>query len=123
MTTTSRPSWAHRLGEGAGHAWRWLARQDRRAAVWLTTQGLSAGAAKAMSWVAKLLVLGDLLYVAFWLVLLLMLGLIAVWAVQSKDWDAAHSNEAEWRQGPAGYGLYTSDDYRIDPHDPEDEHR
>ena len=23
--------------------------------------------------------------------------------------------------GAAGYGLYTHDDYRIDPHDPEDE--
>ncbi|MFG6892049.1 DUF3742 family protein [Burkholderia pseudomallei] len=123
MTTTSRPSWAHRFGEWAGHTWRWLARQDRRALGWLTKRGLSSGAAKAVSWAVKLLVLSVVLYAAFWLVLVFVLGLAAAWVAQNKDWDAARSNEAEWRHGPAGYGLYTNDDYRIDPHDPEDEHR
>ncbi|SAK40051.1 DUF3742 family protein [Caballeronia ptereochthonis] len=85
MTIASKPSWAHRFGEGAGHVWRWLARQDRRAAAWLTTQGLPARAANAVSWVAKLLALGVLLYLAFWLVLLLALLVIAGSAVSHVD--------------------------------------
>ncbi|MWA29842.1 DUF3742 family protein [Burkholderia pseudomallei] len=85
MTTPSRPSWAHRFGEWAGHTWRWLARQDRRALAWLTKQGLPAGAAKMVSWTVKLLVLVVVLYAAFWLVLLLALLVIAGLATSHVD--------------------------------------
>lgn len=88
MTTTSRPSWAHRFGEWAGHTWRWLAQQDRRALAWLTRQGLSAGAAKAVSWAVKLLVLVVVLYAAFWLALLLALLVIAGLAASHIDGSA-----------------------------------
>ena len=118
MTIASKPSWAHRLGEQAGHAWRWLARQDRRAAAWLTTQGLSAGAAKAMSWVAKLLVLGALLYVAFWLTLVVMFVFVATWLAGAVD--GTTDDKPQWRNGLSGYGLYRGD-VRVDPGATDDE--
>ncbi|MBO7795479.1 DUF3742 family protein [Burkholderia pseudomallei] len=103
MTTTSRPSGAHRFGEWAGHTWRWLARQDRRALAWLSSLGLSASTAKAASWAVKLLVLGVLLYVAFWLMLVVMLVFAAAWLAGHSDHDSA---QGEWRNGQEGYGYY-----------------
>ena len=103
MTTIPRPSWAHRFGEWAGRTWRWLARQDRRASAWLTRQGLSAGAAKIVPWAVKLLVLGVLLYAAFWLTLVAIFVFAAAWLARHADHDSAHG---EWRNGQEGYGYY-----------------
>lgn len=118
MTTTPRPSWAHRFGERAGHIWRWLVRQDRRAVDWLTTQGLSAGAARAVSWALKLLVLGVLLCAAFWLTLVAAFVFAGAWLVGSAD-DTA-DDKPQWRNGLSGYGLYRGD-VRIDPGTADDE--
>ncbi|WP_340137947.1 DUF3742 family protein [Burkholderia pseudomallei] len=119
MTTPSRPSWAHRFGEGAGHTWRWLTRQDRRAVAWLTTQGLSPDAARAVSWGVKLLVLGVLLYAAFWVAVCFMFLLAIAWIAPHVDYGAVEET-AEWRDGYAGFGLYSRDGVRIDVHNGED---
>ena len=120
MTTTSRPSWTHRFGERAGRTWRWLAQQDRRALAWLTKQGLPASAAKAVSWAVKLLALGVLLYATFWVAVCFVFLLAIVWIAPHVDYRAVEE-AAEWRDGYAGFGLYSRDDVRIDVHNGEDD--
>lgn len=97
------------------------ARLDRRAQGWLLAQGWAPGIAKAALLAVKLAAIGVLLYTAFWLALLLAFALVGAWVVRNDDGSYDEEHKPEWRYGPAGYGLYTHDDYRIDPHDPEDE--
>ncbi|CAK0044057.1 Uncharacterised protein [Burkholderia pseudomallei] len=115
MTTIPRRPWVHRFGEWAGRMWRWLVRQDRRASAWLTRQGLSAGAAKSVSWAVKLLVLVVVLYAAFWLALLLALLVIAGLAASHIDGSAQEesplSDESDHKKNP----FYDPINYNDDP--------
>ncbi|MFT0546193.1 DUF3742 family protein [Allopusillimonas ginsengisoli] len=81
MQTVRRPpgQFAHRLGRAAGRAARWLQRREHRAIGWLAAEGLPAPVATTLLWVIKLIVLGVLLYVAFWLALLLAFAVAAIW--------------------------------------------
>jgi hypothetical protein len=121
MKTAAQTSFAERLGRTLGRAWRSCARLDRRAQGWLLARGWAPGIAKAALLAVKLAAIGVLLYTAFWLALLLAFALVGAWVVRNDDGSYDEEHKPEWRYGPAGYGLYTHDDYRIDPHDPEDE--
>lgn len=121
MKTAAQTTFAERLGRTLGRAWRGCARLDRRAQGWLLARGLAPGIAKAALLAVKLAAIGVLLYTAFWLALLLAFALVGAWVVRNDDGSYDEEHKPEWRYGPAGYGLYTHDDYRIDPHDPEDE--
>ena len=121
MKTAAQTTFAERLGRTLGRAWRGCARLDRRAQGWLLAQGWAPGIAKAALLAVKLAAIGVLLYTAFWLALLLACALVGAWVVRNDDGSYDEEHKPEWRYGPAGYGLYTHDDYRIDPHDPEDE--
>ncbi|AIX73475.1 TPA: DUF3742 family protein [Pseudomonas aeruginosa] len=121
MKTAAQTTFAERLGRTLGRAWRGCARLDRRAQGWLLAQGWAPGIAKAALLAVKLAAIGVLLYTAFWLALLLAFALVGAWVVRNDDGSYDEEHKPEWRYGPAGYGLYTHDDYRIDPHDPEDE--
>lgn len=121
MKTAAQTTFAERLGRTLGQAWRGCARLDRRAQGWLLAQGWAPGIAKAALLAVKLAAIGVLLYTAFWLALLLAFALVGAWVVRNDDGSYDEEHKPEWRYGPAGYGLYTHDDYRIDPHDPEDE--
>ena len=121
MKTAAQTTFAERLGRTLGRAWRGCARLDRRAQGWLLAQGWAPGIAKAALLAVKLAAIGVLLYTAFWLALLLAFALVGAWVVRNDDGIYDEEHKPEWRYGPAGYGLYTHDDYRIDPHDPEDE--
>jgi hypothetical protein len=111
---------AEHAGAVMGRAWRCWLRQDRRLVGWLASQGLPRNIAKAVSRVIKFIVLAVLLYAITWLALLLIFAFLAAWAARNAEWNE-EEDQPEWRQGLAGYGLYTSGGYRIDPHDPEDE--
>lgn len=115
MTTTSRPSWADRFGEWAGRTWRWLVRQDHRASAWLTRQGLPAGAAKAVSWAMKLLVLVVVLYAAFWLALLLALLVIAGLAASHIDGSAREESPLNDESDHKKNLFYDPINYNDDP--------
>ncbi|WP_230089295.1 DUF3742 family protein [Burkholderia pseudomallei] len=91
MTTTFRQSRAHYLGQHAGRAWRWLARVDRRAEAWVAAQGVPAGWAKAVLWGAKIVLLGSVLYVAFWLILLAAVIALAAWL--ARNWTGQEEEE------------------------------
>lgn len=121
MKTAAQTTFAERLGRTLGRAWRGCARLDRRAQGWLLARGWAPGAAKVALLAVKLTAIGVLLYTAFWLALLLAFALVGAWVVRNDDGSYDEEHKPEWRYGPAGYGLYTHDDYRIDPHDPEDE--
>ncbi len=121
MKTAAQTTFAERLGRTLGRAWRGCARLDRRAQGWLLAQGWAPGIAKAALLAVKLAAIGVLLYTAFWLALLLAFALVGAWVVRNDEGSYDEEHKPEWRYGPAGYGLYTHDDYRIDPHDPEDE--
>ena len=121
MKTAAQTTFAERLGRTLGRAWRGCARLDRRAQGWLLAQGWAPGIAKAALLAVKLAAIGVLLSTAFWLALLLACALVGAWVVRNDDGSYDEEHKPEWRYGPAGYGLYTHDDYRIDPHDPEDE--
>lgn len=118
MNTTTRTSTAERLGRAFGRGWRAYARGERRASNWLVSKGVPMAGATVLLWMVKLATLGLLLYVAFWLALLLLVLVAVAWGAKDADLETP---EPEWKQGPVGFGLYTYDGYRIDPHDPDDE--
>ena len=78
---------------------------------WLVAHGLTAGGAIALLWITKLVVLGLLLYAAFWMVLVLLFAVVAASVVGG---NSSNEDEPEWRMGLSGYGLYRGDT-RVDP--------
>lgn len=71
--------WAHRLGRKAGRGWSGYVRRERQVVRWLVARGVPARGAIAMLWILKLLMLGVLFYVAFWLALLLVCVMVVAW--------------------------------------------
>jgi hypothetical protein len=119
MSTTTRISTAERLGRSFGRGWRTYVRGERRASNWLVSQGAPRAGASALMWVVKLGGLALLLYSAFWLALLLVC-LLLVARGYGQDSDDFSPPRDELRHGEAGFGLYSSDGHRLDPHDPND---
>ena len=81
---------------------------------WCQRGGAAAGAT-ALVWVVKLVALGVLLYTTFWLALVMVCVMVVAWMARNTDLGE-ELPEPEWRNGPAGFGLYTYDGFRIDPH-------
>lgn len=119
MNTTTRTSTAERLGRTFGRGWRVYARGERRTSNWLVSKGVPMAGASVLMWVVKLAALGVLLYASFWLALALV-GLLLVARGLGKGGDDFSMPRDELRHGEAGFGLYSSDGYRLDPHDPND---
>lgn len=121
MKTAAPTTFPARLGRTLGRAWRGCARMDRRVKGWLLAQGWAPNVVKTVLLVVKLTVIGILFYTAFWLALLLVLALAGVWLLHSDDGCYDEEQKTEWRHGPAGFGLYTANEQRIDPHDPDED--
>ena len=121
MKTTAHTTFAERLIRALGQACRGCAHLDRRAQGWLRVQGLVPSAARAVLLIVKLAAAAVLLYSAFWLALLLAFALAGAWLLRNDDGSYDEEQQTEWRYGPAGFGLYTANDQRIDPHDPDDD--
>ncbi|AYN19664.1 DUF3742 family protein [Alcaligenes sp. RM2] len=117
MNTTTRTSTAERLGRTLGRGWRAYVRGERRASNWLVSKGVPQAGASVFVWAIKLVVLGLLFYVAFWMTLLLV-GLLLVSRGFRRSSDDFSQPRDELRHGEAGFGLYSPDGYRLDPHDP-----
>ena len=121
MSTTTRISTAERLGRSVGRGWRAYVRGERRLSSWFTSKGMPMAGVAVLLWVVKLVALGLLFYAAFWLALMLLLGIAAAWMVSnSATNDDRWAQADELRNGDAGFGLYSSSSQRIDPHDPND---
>jgi hypothetical protein len=120
MSTTTRISKAERLGRSIGGGWRVCRRSERRLSTWLVSKGMPAVGVALALWVIKLAVLSVLLYTMSWLVLLLVFAVAAGWVARNASL-ADDQSEPEWRNGAAGFGLYTYDGFRVDPHVEDDE--
>lgn len=119
MKPAAQTSFAERTGLMLGRMWRGCVRQERKVNGWLVERGVPAGGATALLWGVKLMVLGVLLYVAFWFVLLMALVLlVASGFAQSERGEELWAQKDELRHGDAGYGVYSSSGQRIDQHDP-----
>ncbi|WP_061959369.1 DUF3742 family protein [Cupriavidus pauculus] len=121
MKPSAQTTFAERAGRALGRMWWGCVRLDRKANGWLVAQGWAPSLAKAALLVIKLVALGLLFYAAFSLALLTTFAVITAWIARNSNGDNEETTRTEWRYGPAGYGLYTSNEQRIDPHDPEDD--
>lgn len=118
MKHTAHPTTAERTGRWLVRTWRGFVRQEARAVQWLVGKGLSAGGARLLFWIVKLVLFAVLLYMVFWLAFLLAFALIAAWLARNADLD--EEKQPELRDGHSGVGLYDKDDWRIDMGDPDD---
>ncbi len=119
MKSATHPSMAERFGQALGRMYNRLRRQEARIVSWLVRKGVPVSISKGLLWAVKLLVLGVLLYAAFWLALLLLFAIAVVWGAGNAAWEDEEP-QSEWRIGPSGYGLYRGD-IRIDIGDPYDD--
>lgn len=87
MKPSAQTSSAERLGQSWGRVWRAYLRQERKVSAWLVAQGLPVSVANAPLLIVKLLLLGVLLYAAFWLALLLGLAVVAAEVTQHVTLD------------------------------------
>lgn len=117
MSTKTRISIAERLGRWLGRGWRGYVRCERSVVRWMASMGMLGTVTAALPWVVRLTVLALLVYVAAWLALLLVFLVLVAHGYNAGD---LAEPEAEWRDGHVGFGLYTKDEHRIDPHDPND---
>ena len=95
MKTFAQTSFAEHLGQVFGRMWCGCLRLERKMSGWLVEHGLPAGGATALLWIAKLMVVGVLLYAALWLVLVLLVAVIAAWMARDSDEGASE----EWAVG------------------------
>ncbi|MBO9749325.1 DUF3742 family protein [Xanthomonas phaseoli pv. dieffenbachiae] len=117
---TSQPnaSLSRRAGRATSRAWRWLLFQDRRFIAWMVAVGAPARLANGVGACVLLLVVGALLYFAFWMGVVLVTAMAVVWlAIRIDVLDT--TEETRWRDGIAGYGLYRGE-VRIDPGEEEE---
>lgn len=121
MKAAAQTTFAERMGRTLGWLWRGCVRLDRRAAQALVAKGWEPGAASTVLWVVKAVAFSFLLYSAFWIALLFVFTMAGAWLLRNDDGSYDKEHNSEWRYGHAGYGLYSYDGHRIDPHDPEDE--
>lgn len=116
MSTISHTTITQRAGEWLGRACRRLRQQERRLVTWLSSKGWNVRAATFLLRATALVVLAGLLGAVAWLVLLVLLVLGATYLAREADWETNDEQQPKWQNGSAGYGLYTYDGYRIDPH-------
>ena len=112
----------HTTGRRLGRLWRARARLTGKTVDWLVARGVSPTAAKVVVLAVQLAALSPLFCLALWQALTLLVVLVvAARSPEALARGLQAPDDGEWRYGYAGYGLYTSDGQRIDPHDPEDE--
>lgn len=121
MNTTVHVSTAKRIGHRVVRGWRAYVRGERRVSNWVVSKGVPKSGATTLLWVIKLVVLWLLIYAVFWPALLFLVSIAVTGvanntAVQDDRWAQGD----ELRNGEAGFGLYSSNGQRIDPHDPND---
>lgn len=120
MNSHTHGSSAARAGARLGRVWMACIRQEARIARWMVERGISPLITKLLLWMLKLAVFATLLYASLWLVLVLLLVVAVARSADNLDLDTT-SPRPEWRNGVSGFGLYSEDGYRIDPHDIHDE--
>ncbi|MCL1861225.1 MAG: DUF3742 family protein [Proteobacteria bacterium] len=104
-----------RLVRWFGETW---ARAEHKATCVLVARGATPQAAKAVAWAVKLVLIGVLLFVAFWLALAVGILFIASPGGEkrvfddSDDADDALRAFPHWKHGCEGYGMYDAFGWR-----------
>ena len=109
---------AERAGRTVGWVWRWLAARERMLQHWFARLGLPAPAAHGLVWVCRLLVIAVVLW--FSMIFALVLAALALLVLLPKL-SPADEDRPRWRYGNLGFGLYSRNGFRIDPHESSDE--
>ena len=113
MKPSAQTSFAERTGLMLGRMWRGYVRQERKVSGWIVVQGVPAGGATAWLWIVKLVALGVLIYVAFWLAILLAFAVAVLWAVRGSDLDGAEEwavgEQAEHKSNPGYHPVLYND--------------
>jgi len=122
MNASTQITSAERVGGVVGRLWKKWLRLDESVCSRLALYGVPIGLTKIVLWAVKLIVLGVQFYAAFWVALVLTIVAVAVGITRYADLNGLDEelNKTEWKYGPYGYGLYSSQGYRIDPHDEDD---
>ena len=115
MNTTTRTSTAERLGRTLGRGWRAYVRGERRASNWLVSKGVPVAGATVLLWLVKLVVLGVLLYSAFWLALLVAFSVVAAWAARGSAYDEYEEGEIGDQADHKRSVFYDPINYNDDP--------
>ena len=115
MSTTTRISTAERLGQALGRGWRAYVRGERRASNWLVSKGVPVAGATVLLWLVKLVVLGVLLYSAFWLALLVAFSVVAAWAARGSAYDEYEEGEIGDQADHKRSVFYDPINYNDDP--------
>ncbi|TVO64202.1 DUF3742 family protein [Denitromonas ohlonensis] len=106
MKPAVHTTFAERIGRTLGRVWRGFVRLDRKAHGRLVALGWAPGMAGAALLVLKLVLLGVLVYTAFWLALLLAFVAFAAWTARNSEGDEteewAIGEQAEHKHNP-GY--------------------
>ncbi|MCF5656241.1 DUF3742 family protein [Pseudomonas poae] len=119
MSGPLRKSKAERVGRWLARAYRGLLRQEQRLRLWLVEFGVPATGARVFAWCLRFSVI--VLLLSFSIVLaMIVLGLWLIGRGVARSDLSYRTPDVEWRDGPSGYGMYTDDGYRIDPHVHED---
>lgn len=104
--------WAQRLGQTCARVVNSWTRLERTAAGYLVRQGVTPALVKVVLLIPKLLVLGVLLYVAFWVAQVVVLAAVGIVLISNLR-APSPSDEGEWRGGLQGHGYYV-DGKRVD---------
>jgi predicted membrane metal-binding protein len=80
--------------------------------------GLPAGAANLVIAAVWVLIVAELLRYGLWAAIVAALIPVLV-AAGMTDVPNSVERENKWRMGYMGFGLYNSDGFRVDPHDPD----
>ncbi|WP_127172005.1 DUF3742 family protein [Xanthomonas euvesicatoria] len=124
MKTNPQSSNPEKLGRWLGNAWRSYVQAERRLTILLSSKGVPVGVAVVLFWFVKAAAVALLLYSAFWLTLLLAFAVLLARGLAGRAYGPDDSLEPreEMRYGEAGFGLYSSEGHRLDPHDPNSPH-
>jgi hypothetical protein len=115
MRAYSQSSSAEQAGRWLGYACKRVLQSEPRVTAWLVKQGIPFGVSKSTVWIIKLAILAAVIYLS--LVVALFLVALVVFAHLMSNADlSTEQDQPEWRNGVSGFGLYTRDEYRIDPH-------
>ncbi|MEA9585888.1 DUF3742 family protein [Xanthomonas sp. WHRI 10064A] len=117
-TSYSKPTLSRRAGRAAARIWCWLLFRNQQLRGWMVAAGMPSGVARVAGTVSLLIVVGMLFYIAFWLGIAVLATMAVVCFVGCID-ALDTTEEARWRDGVAGYGLYRGE-IRIDPGEQEE---
>jgi len=111
-----------RFGSNARKAWLWVRCKENSFASWITSKGLPSPIAKLFVLLFNIALIAALVYLAIWAVIIIVIAFILISSLLNpdvmKNTTIQDDQGIKYKHGAAGFGLYSSDGYRVDNHDP-----